>query len=65
MALRLLYLIVIRVFGWLALLGRGPAGAIGAFGALCGSIYVAVRQTRIRVWAAMVAAVRVSRPQKV
>jgi transitional endoplasmic reticulum ATPase len=32
MALRLLYLIVIRVFGWLALLGRGPAGAIGTFG---------------------------------
>ena len=25
MALRLLYLIVIRVFGWLALLGRGQA----------------------------------------
>lgn len=29
MALRLLYLIVIRVFGWLALLGREQAGARG------------------------------------
>jgi hypothetical protein len=36
-----------------------------ALGALCGLIYAAVRQTRTRVWAAMVAAVLVSRPQKV
>ena len=34
-------------------------------GALCGLSYAAARQTRIRVWAAMVAAVLVSRPQKV
>jgi len=36
-----------------------------ALGALCGLSYAAARQTRIRVWAAMVAAVLVSRPQKV
>jgi quinol monooxygenase YgiN len=34
-------------------------------GGLCGLIYAAARQTRIKVWAAMVAAVLVSSPQKV
>jgi len=34
-------------------------------GGLCGLIYAVARQTRIKVWAAMVAAVLVSRPQKV
>lgn len=38
---------------------RAPSGR------LCGLIYAAARQTRIKVWAAMVAAVLVSRPQKV
>jgi len=41
------------------------AVAAHAEGGLCGLIYAAARQTRIRVWAAMVAAVLVSRPQKV
>ena len=43
----------------------GSRPLIRALGALCGLIYVVVRQTRIRVWAAMVAAVLVSRPQKI
>jgi hypothetical protein len=34
-------------------------------GGLCGLIYAAAGQTRIKVWAAMVAAVLVSSPQKV
>ena len=50
---------------------RGPCirtdmpEATTSSGGLCGLIYAAARQTRIRVWAAMVAAVLVSRPQKV
>jgi hypothetical protein len=43
-----------------------PGGLRRSLGALCGSIYCPARQrqTRRKVWAAMVAAVRVSRPQK-
>ena len=37
----------------------------GFLGGLCELIYAAVRQARIKVWAAMVAAVLVRRPQKV
>jgi hypothetical protein len=36
-----------------------------SLGGLCGLIYAAAGQTRIKVWAAMVAAVLVSSPQKV
>jgi len=47
---------------WLSRPGRG-AGLLS--GALWGFGYSWLRQTRSRVWAAMVAAVLVSRPQKV
>jgi hypothetical protein len=40
-------------------------GRVDTSGGLCGLIYAAARQARIKVWAAMVAAVLVSRPQKV
>jgi hypothetical protein len=51
-------------------MGRKPRQEAGfragaALGGLCGLIYVAAGQTRIKVWAAMVAAVLVSSPQKV
>ena len=44
---------------------RSENGMGGALGGLCGLIYAAAGQTRIKVWAAMVAAVLVSSPQKV
>jgi hypothetical protein len=42
--------------------GRAVARPLGG---LCGLIYASLGQRHMRVWAAMVAAVRVSRPQKV
>jgi hypothetical protein len=44
---------------------KRPHSWILALGGLCGLIYAAAGQTRIKVWAAMVAAVLVSSPQKV
>jgi hypothetical protein len=43
----------------------GSRRSVAVYGGLCGLIYAAARQTRIKVWAAMVAAVLVSSPQKV
>ena len=56
----------IRAFALCALVTAGAAAdALNALGALCGLIYALVRQSRKRVWAAIVAAVRVSSPQNV
>ena len=51
---------------WWSMIGT-PAQLSGfiPLGELCGLIYAVAGQTRIKVWAAMVAAVLVSSPQKV